>query len=539
MAWMAGLRAAAVAPSPGHSPVPQVRGDSAEGAAREEGPSGAGARPEPAKAGFSVVQAGGFNHLRGRRASAPRVTVGLEVVPGPEPHAGRGTPSLVLWTGALAARLPAGTFPRMANFVSLPGFRDFYPDDLSVRTHIMAAWRDVARRYGFREIDGPPLEPLELYVEKSGPEIVQQLYNFTDKGGREVAMRPEMTPTVARMAGARAGGLRKPIKWFSIPQLFRYERQQRGRLREHFQLNLDIIGEDDVSADAELLAAAIDVLRTLGLTADDFVARVSDRRLLRALLLHAGVPEDQLVLVYNIVDKLERDPREVIARRLTDEAGLDAVAAERVLELFRHSDFDAVRAAYGQAEHVAPEIARMADYLGHLRDMGLEGFVRFDLGVVRGLAYYTGIVFELFDRRGELRAICGGGRYDHLLKQVSGVDMPALGFGLGDVVLRELLEDRGKLPEMRPALDYYLVAVTPEMRPEMMSLAHRLRDAGHSVEYGLRHQGVGKQFKNADALGARRVAVLGPDEVAEGIAVVKDMESGQEARVPLAELGRP
>jgi histidyl-tRNA synthetase len=427
----------------------------------------------------------------------------------------------------------------MANFTSLPGFRDFYPDDLAVREYIVGVWREVARRYGFREYDGPPLEPLDLYVEKSGPEIVQQLYNFTDKGGREVAMRPEMTPTLARMVGARAGGLRKPIKWFAVPQLFRYERQQRGRLREHFQLNLDVVGEEDVAADAELLAAAIDVLRAFGLGEGDFVARVSDRRLLRALLVHTGVPEDRLPLVYNIVDKLERDPREAIAARLTGDAGLDAAVADAVLAVFDRRDFDAVREAYGRTEGVGPEIARMAEYMGHLSAMGLAGFVRFDLSVVRGLAYYTGIVFELFDAKGELRAICGGGRYDHLLKQVSGVDLPALGFGMGDVVLRELLADRGLLPEVGQTLDYYLIAVTPEQRETLLAVAHRLRDAGHSVEYGLRPQGVGKQFKNASAHGARRTLVLGPDEVAEGVAVVKDMESGEETRVPLGELGRP
>jgi len=424
----------------------------------------------------------------------------------------------------------------MSNFKSLPGFRDFYPEDLAIRSHIFAVWRDVARRYGFQEYDGPPLEPLDLYVEKSGPEIVQQLYNFTDKGGREVALRPEMTPTLARMAGARAGGLRKPIKWFSVPQLFRYERQQRGRLREHFQLNLDILGEDDVSADAELIAAAIDILRGYGLTEEDFVARISDRRLLRALLLHAGVPEARLILVYNIVDKLERVPADVIAKRLTDEAELSAEQADAVVAIFAHRDFDAVRAAYGETEGVAPEIERMAAYFGHLRAMGLGGFARFDLSIVRGLAYYTGIVFELFDARGELRAICGGGRYDNLLKQVAGVDLPALGFGMGDVVLRELLADRGLLPSTAQTVDYYVVAVTPEQRDASLSLVHGLREAGWSVEYGLRHQGVGKQFKNASALGARRVVTLGPDEVAQGVAAVKDMESGEERRVAIDEL---
>jgi histidyl-tRNA synthetase len=424
----------------------------------------------------------------------------------------------------------------MATFQTLPGFRDFYPDDFAVRAHIFAVWRDVARRYGFQEYDGPPLEPLDLYVEKSGPEIVQQLYNFTDKGGREVALRPEMTPTLARMAGARAGGLRKPIKWFSTPQLFRYERQQRGRLREHFQLNMDILGEDDVAADAELLAAAIDILRGLGLTASDFVARISDRRLLRALLLHAGVPEDQLVVVYNVVDKLERDPREVMSKRMAEEAGLGAEVIDRVFAIFQHRDFDAVSAAYGQTEGVAPETQRMSAYFGYLRAMGLGDFVRFDLSIVRGLAYYTGIVFELFDTQGELRAICGGGRYDTLLKTVAGVDLPALGFGMGDVVLKELLTVRGLLPSTAPAVDFYLVAIGPEQREAMLSLAHGLRDAGWSVEYGLKQQGVGKQFKNAAALNARRVVTLGPDEVAQGVAAVKDMATGEERRITIGEL---
>jgi histidyl-tRNA synthetase len=427
----------------------------------------------------------------------------------------------------------------MATFNALPGFRDFYPEDFAVRAHIMRTWREVARRYGFQEYDGPPLEALELYTEKSGPEIVQQLYNFTDKGGREVALRPEMTPTLARMAGARSGGMRKPIKWFAIPQLFRYERQQRGRLREHFQLNLDILGEEDVAADAELLAAAIDMLRAFGLTAEDFVARISDRRLLRALLLEAGVPEDQLALAYNIVDKLERDPREVIHRRLTGEVGVAAAAADAVLDIFRHTAYAEVREAYGARPSVAAELERMDRFFAHLAALGLEEFVRFDLTVVRGLAYYTGVVFELFDRRGELRAICGGGRYDDLLKRLGGADLPGIGFGMGDVVLRELLADRGLLPETKQVTDYFLVAVTAEQRDALLGLARRLRDGGSSVEYALRHQKVGKQFQAASAVGARRVVVLGPDEVAAGEAVLRDMQSGEERRVPLAEIGRP
>src|SRR5688572_9566823 len=220
---------------------------------------------------------------------------------------------------------------------ALPGFRDFYPTECAEREHVFRAWRTVARKYAFVEYDGPPLEPLELYTRKSGEEIVGQLYNFTDKGAREVSLRPEMTPTFARMVGARANALRKPVRWFSMPQLFRYERQQRGRLREHYQLNVDIIGEGDVTADAELLAVAIEIMRGFGLGPSDVAARVSDRRLLGALLLHVGIPTDRHGAVYAVVDKLERDPRDVLERRLAD-AGIDAATSERLFSILATPD---------------------------------------------------------------------------------------------------------------------------------------------------------------------------------------------------------
>src|SRR6476619_731129 len=202
---------------------------------------------------------------------------------------------------------------------ALPGFRDFYPEQMAVRNYLMSVWREVARRYGFVEYDGPPLESLDLYTKKSGEEIVGQLYNFTDKGGREISLRPEMTPTLARMAAAKANALRKPVRWFSVPQLFRYERQQRGRLREHFQLNVDIIGEADVTADAELLTVAIEVMRGCGLSAHDVRARVSDRRLLRAILASLGVNDEQAPAVFGVVDKLERQPNDVSRAKLAEQ----------------------------------------------------------------------------------------------------------------------------------------------------------------------------------------------------------------------------
>ena len=390
----------------------------------------------------------------------------------------------------------------------LPGFRDFYPTEYAERSYLFDTWRDVARRFGFVEYDGPPLESLELYTRKSGDEIVGQLYNFMDKGGREVALRPEMTPTLARMVSARANALRKPVRWFSIPQLFRYERQQRGRLREHFQLNLDIIGEADVTADAELLAAVIEVLRALRLGPGDVRARVSDRRLLQGLLQHAGVDESQLPAVYAVVDKIERDPRPALEKRLV-QVGLASGVIDRIFDLVAERDLDSLRGRYGDVPALREVFSRIERYLQLLRALAVDNWVVFDLSVVRGLAYYTGIVFEVFDVKGELRAVCGGGRYDSLLKSLGGVDLPALGVGMGDVVLSELLRDRGLMPGFAPALDFWVAAEGDgDLVPEVMRVATALRRAGKRVEYALRKQSPDKQRKAARSAGAARIVTV-------------------------------
>jgi histidyl-tRNA synthetase len=418
---------------------------------------------------------------------------------------------------------------------ALPGFRDFYPDDLALRNHIFATWRSIARRYGFEEYDGPPLEPLELYTQKSGAEIVGQVYTFRDRGDREVALRPEMTPTLARMVGARAQGLKKPIRWFSIPQLFRYERQQRGRLREHFQLNMDLIGEPGPLADAELIAAAIDIMRAFGFGPHEVRVRVSDRRVLRALLLAHGLTEAQLGAGYTAIDRAERVPREALAEVLSRE-GLSEAAIEavfRVAAVRGRTALEGALGAAGQAEEAAEGLLRACT---SLEAMGLGEFVEIDLGIVRGLAYYTGVVFELFDAAGALRAICGGGRYDGLLKALSGVDLPALGFGMGDVVLGELLRDRGKLPAARGGLDAFLIAVgSPDEQP-MLRLAHDLRDQGVAVEYGLRPHAVRKQFELASARGTRFAVVVGERERSGGAVLVRNLADGQERPVRVEEL---
>lgn len=389
---------------------------------------------------------------------------------------------------------------------TLPGFRDFYPEQFAERAYVTRAWREVARRYAFMEYDGPPLESLELYTAKSGDEIVGQLYNFVDKGGREVALRPEMTPTFARMVSARANALRKPTRWFSIPQLFRYERQQKGRLREHYQLNVDIVGEAGVGADAELVACAIDICRELRLTSDEVVVRVSDRRVMHAYLAALGIAETAFDAVLGVTDKLARQPRAVSAEKLAA-AGLDETQVNAVLDI-ASATLDTVAGALERTsapgrEHV-DDLRRFFEYVGTLVPSG-DAWLQFDLSIVRGLAYYTGIVFELFDRSGEFRAICGGGRYDNLLGALGGTALPALGFGMGDVVLTELLRARKLLPVSEPSVDYWLTADEDVPPARIMAEAAQLRAQGFSVEYALRHQTPSKQRKAAISAGARTI----------------------------------
>ena len=379
----------------------------------------------------------------------------------------------------------------------LTGFRDFLPASCAERNYIFANWREVAGRYGFVEFDGPVLEELDLYKKKSGEEIVRQLYEFVDKGERAVALRPEMTPTLARIVAAEHRQFRKPLKWFSIPQVFRYERPQRGRLREHFQLNCDIVGEESAEVDAELIALAIDVVRVFGFTSQDFVVRISDREFWTELLKLEKVPPDRWEEMLQTIDKSEREPREKTAEKLGELA--DPV-------------FASLKSG-GKNEKLDKLIAG-------LRQRGLADFVSIDVGIVRGLAYYTGIVFEVFDRAKKFRAIAGGGRYDNLIAQLSddAVSMPALGFAMGDVVLGELINET---PHAREAMekaiasdrkiDIYIVIAKEQRRDDALAQIQHLRDRGYRVDYPLTHEKVGKQFQAAEDVGAA-LALLYGDE---------------------------
>ena len=417
---------------------------------------------------------------------------------------------------------------------ALPGFRDFYPDDFALRAYIFETWRKVATRYGFEEYDGPPLEPLELYTTKSGDEIVGQLYNFTDKGDRPVALRPEMTPTLARMVAARANGLKKPIRWFSIPQLFRYERQQRGRLREHFQLNCDLIGETSPLADAEIIALAVDVIRSLGLTDKQVYVRLSDRRVLEALLVKwKRLPPGKLAAAFSFLDKMEKLRKEDLDLFISN-AELFAPATTRdVMDVGDISTRDDLVRALNQIDNGKEIGAPLLTVLDALDSMNLGSFVQLDMKIVRGLAYYTGTVFELFNRGKTLRAICGGGRYDNLTEALGGVNLPAVGFGFGDVVLGELLKEHNLVPKVASSIDVFIAAIEGDDVPHALKLAHELRDAGYRVEYTLSGGAVGKQMKLADARNARVAIVIGPDDRARGEVMLKDLKAKTQHGVAL------
>ncbi|MGA0092800.1 MAG: histidine--tRNA ligase [Chthoniobacterales bacterium] len=402
---------------------------------------------------------------------------------------------------------------------SLPGFRDFFPSDCARRNYLTGTWRRVARSFGFDEYDGPTLEPLDLYRKKnSGGEILGQLFSFTDRGSREVALRPEMTPTVARMLIAKAREYRKPIKWFSIAPFFRYEKQQSGRLREFLQLNCDLVGDGSPAADAEMLALLIETLRAFGLTAEDIVVRVSDRGAWLDFLAQQGVGDEaQAREALAVIDKLEREPRDSLEMKLAA-LNVKLSAVEEFISSARPEFFEKLRA--------------------NLEARGLEDFCELDLRIVRGLAYYTGLVFEVFDRRQSRRALAGGGRFDRLLADLSNgkVDLPAIGFGLGDVVLADLLADlpvpRARMEaaiEAARAVDIFVVVADESRRPEALGVVQLLRAMGRSVDYPLGTDKVARQFKDAAASGARFALVVGEEWPA---LKVKDLKARTESDLP-------
>ena len=428
----------------------------------------------------------------------------------------------------------------MADIRSLPGFREFYPEDRAVQNHLFTVWRQACRRYDFHEWESPVLEPLELFTEKSGEEIVKQLFNFEDKGGRQVSLRPEMTPSLARMVGARANGMPKPIRWFSIGENYRYEKPQKGRLRSFYQLNADLLGEPSATADAELIALCADCLLGFGLTQKDFSIRISDRQLWFKFLESEKIPSEKITAVLGVVDKLERSsPSDLLEALNVVIAGQHSDVSKLLVSIKAFAAIRTFKDLETFAQKDSAMSARLADWkqlLDSLKALGFAECVSIDLTIVRGLAYYTGFVFEAFEVGAEARALAGGGRYDTLVKKLGGPDLPAAGFGMGDVTVRDLLESKNLLPKYSDGPNFYVMILGDDARVAALEDIAALRRSGFRVDYNLRDGKFPKLIQSAETLGAQYALVYGGEEVAKGVTKVRSLTDRTEACIPRSDI---
>jgi histidyl-tRNA synthetase len=415
------------------------------------------------------------------------------------------------------------------------GTRDFYPEDMAVHNWIVDGWKKVSIRNGFEEYDGPIFEHLQMYQIKSGEEIAEQLFSFKDRGERDLAIRPEITPTLARMVNQKINALPKPIKWFSVPRLCRAERPQKGRLREFYQWNIDIIGEDSVLADAEVIFTTVDYLREIGLTSKDIKVKISSRKLLTAALKKFDVADEKLNHLYTLLDKKAKLPPETFLATLIEQVG--GKIAEQIIafmESKKVSDVDKFKSEQGDEIDIALNELAMSQL--HLQQMGIEDYCIFDPSIVRGLAYYTGIVFEVHDIVGELRAIGGGGRFDNLLHDFGGPKISATGMGMGDCVLEILLREKGLLDKNLPAktLDYFVLPVAEDFLSEAVKITAQLRTHGYKTVFTYKSGNLSKQLKNASEQKAKYCVIIG-DEYKAGDIVLKDMATGEQKAIPVKE----
>ncbi len=423
------------------------------------------------------------------------------------------------------------------------GTRDFYPPDMALRNWIIDGWKRVSVRNGFEEYDGPIFEYLKMFQLKSGDEIVEQLFSLKDRGGRDLALRPEITPTLARMVNRQINSLSKPIKWFSVPRLFRAERPQRGRLREFFQWNIDIIGENNVLADAEVIFCALDYLQDVGLTPDDIVVKISSRKLLSAVLKKIGISEERLDSLYPVLDKKDKLPPKTFTQRLKEQVPDPEMASniQAFMETRKVSEIEKI-VKYERNDEIDQAIDEQAMLNRHLDQMGVAEYCQFDPSIVRGLAYYTGIVYEIYNKTGELRAIGGGGRYDNLLRDFGGPDIPATGFGIGDCVLSILLEEKELLKGEMPELDYFVTCVPnisfdnekgnvrSTSEDEAVKLTARLRRLGYKADFSYNFPNLSKQLKRASERKARKCIIIGT-ELEDNELIVKDMATGKQESI--------
>ena len=415
------------------------------------------------------------------------------------------------------------------SFEAPRGMRDFYPEDMVWRNKVFDAFRAAGAAAGFRPYDACVVESYELLARKAGEEVGEQIYHFRDKSDRHIALRAEMTPTLARMVAQRQGSLAFPIKWTTIAQCFRYERMTKGRKREHYQWNCDIIGEESVLAEVEVLGAACDALRRMGLSRDDFRVHVSNRALLSELLAASGIPADLHAQVFLALDKRGKMPDEEIAAMLRD-GGVDDAGVKAAFAIMDLKTLDEAERLAGAG---SPAVAQLRELF---RLAGLAGFADclvFDISVIRGLSYYTGIVFECFDTQREFRAIFGGGRYDNLLTTIGGDPATAVGLGFGDVVVTELLKARLGADAPAPKKGVYVGWMFPEQRDAALKLAAKLRAQGECVNLALRKAKPKQFFSRAGASSCAKAVFLGPDDVAAGRAKMKDLATREETALEL------
>jgi len=421
---------------------------------------------------------------------------------------------------------------------SVKGTRDFYPPDMAVRNWIIDGWKKVSLRNGFEEYDGPIFEYLKMFQIKSGDEIVEQLFSFRDRGSRELALRPEITPTLARMVNQRINSLPKPIKWFSVPRLFRAERPQKGRLREFFQWNIDIIGEANefgkVLADAEVIFTAVDYLRSVGLRSGDIKVRISSRELLATYLRSLGIPEDRLDSIYPVLDKKSKLPSEVFEEILKEQVR-EKKTIGKILDFINAGSISDVKESIKlKSDEFIACLDTVKMVLDTLNMMEVGDFCVFDPSIVRGLAYYTGMVFEIHDTAGELRAICGGGRFDNLLHDFGGPTIPATGMGMGDCVLETLLREKGLMEKQIPKrqLDYFVVSIGfGALAEEVYRIIAELRSRGYSANFSYKIGGLSKQLKEASAQNAKNCIIIGYEEIEKDNITVKNMTTGKQQTI--------
>ena len=419
----------------------------------------------------------------------------------------------------------------MIDLQPVKGTRDFFPEEMRLRNWLFEIWRSASVQAGFEEYDTCVLEHEDLYIRKAGDEISKQLFSFEDKSGRRLSLRPEMTPSLARLVLQHNKSLSFPIKWFSMPQCFRYERMTKGRRREHFQWNADIIGQPHILAEAEILMLLISACESMGLTKKEFKVFINDRRILNAILTQINVPEELHSTVLVILDKRDKISSEALVAMLED-TGMSAKQVGQLNEFLSNTDLKDLEGNLSDTTGV--------EQLHSLMDMmdtaGCSGYLKFDISIVRGLSYYTGAVFEVNSPEKKHRAICGGGRYDSLLSAFGGETVPAVGFGFGDVVVLDVLKELGRFPELPRKLDYTIIPFASEQVGIALKIAAELRMRGSVVDCNFSMKKMKKTMRQANESGAAKAILLFPEELAEDKVVIRDMILHEQKPVKIADL---